>query len=110
MPLEVFQGDLVQWESQGSFMFAEARRVERVDAAPDGSLFVFVEQSTCGIPADQVKVVERGGSYYGNWISGCWSCTRCAGTFYPRQLKLFGRERPFTCPFCGGGLEYSEFD
>jgi hypothetical protein len=50
-------GDLVQWESMGSFVFTTPRKVDRIVDGEWG-FYVFVEDSTVGIPIEQVVVVR----------------------------------------------------
>jgi hypothetical protein len=51
-------GDLVQWESDGAFVFPEPKKVVDVKLHPLGS-YVFVEGSDTGVPIEQVVVVRR---------------------------------------------------
>jgi hypothetical protein len=54
-PPPVQAGDWAQWESQGVYQFETPKRV--VSLSPDGS-FAFVEGTTTGIPADQLRKVD----------------------------------------------------
>jgi len=52
-PIAMVQpGDIIQWESSGKFIL-------RVHESEMG-IFVFVEGSSTGIPADQVVLINRG--------------------------------------------------
>jgi hypothetical protein len=55
-------GDLVQWESQGTWQFPEARRVREIKHDPSRGSFVFVEGTAGGLPLDQTIIVEKGAS------------------------------------------------
>ncbi|MBV8548541.1 MAG: hypothetical protein JO126_03690 [Alphaproteobacteria bacterium] len=61
-PLEIKQnevaiGDLVQWVSQGSEQFQEAKRVR---ALSDDKKWAFVDGSETGIPMEQIELVKKG--------------------------------------------------
>lgn len=59
-PIAMVQpGDMIQWESSGKFIFPVPRKVEHVHESEMG-IFVFVEGSSTGIPADQVVLIKRG--------------------------------------------------
>jgi len=55
---QVQKGDMIQWESNGAFVFSQPKEVVDVDKAPSGT-YVFVEDSATGIPIEQVVVVKR---------------------------------------------------
>lgn len=58
-PIAMVQpGDMIQWESSGKFVFPVPRKVERVHESEMG-IYVFVEGSSTGIPADQVVLIQR---------------------------------------------------
>jgi primase-polymerase (primpol)-like protein len=50
-------GDLIQWTINGQDQFPEPRAILKLDTH-NGDLFVFVEGTSSGIPADQVAVVR----------------------------------------------------
>ena len=54
---EVKIGNLVQWESMGTFLFQTPRKVERIEEGADGK-YIFVEGTKTGIPIEQVIVME----------------------------------------------------
>jgi hypothetical protein len=54
---DVGEGDLVQWQSMGKFIFPEPRKVVRVEEGEMGK-YVFVEGSKTGIPIEQIVVLE----------------------------------------------------
>lgn len=58
---QVRVGDLIQWESHGSFVFSEPKKVENVAKDVESGSYVFVEGSRTGIPIEQVVVVRRVG-------------------------------------------------
>ena len=47
------EGDLIQWESGGKYMFSEPKPIERIESSEFGT-FYFVEDSVTGIPMHQV--------------------------------------------------------
>jgi len=55
---DIQEGDMVQWESRGAFVFSEPRKVSRVHES-DMGIYVFVEESDTGIPVDQVVLIRR---------------------------------------------------
>ena len=50
---EVNEGDMVQWQSSGKFIFPTPRKVEHVLEGESGT-YVFVEGSKTGIPIEQI--------------------------------------------------------
>ena len=50
---DVKVGDMVQWESNGAYVFSEPKKVVKVDRH-GSEKFVFVEGSGTGIPIKQV--------------------------------------------------------
>ena len=55
---QVRLGDMVQWESRGSFVFPQPRRVVNIEEHQLGT-YIFVEGSDTGIPVEQVVVIQR---------------------------------------------------
>jgi hypothetical protein len=55
---EVKPGDMVQWQSQGVFIFPQPRKVTQVQEYKDGS-YVFVEDERTGFPLEQIVVVRQ---------------------------------------------------
>ena len=53
---EVNEGDMVQWQSRGKFVFPTPRKVVRVVNGEAGQ-YVFVEGTKTGIPIEQVVSV-----------------------------------------------------
>ncbi len=92
--IRVVKGDLVQWESQGIFMFQAPHTVKEVTSHGD-KCFVLVEGGPTGIPIDQVRVITRCKEHYGD---GVWRCPECqtgwdAGILHKSQIGL-----PCYCP------------
>lgn len=54
---EIKEGDLIQWESRGAFVFPSPRYVSRVMSDEKGC-YVFVEGSSTGIPIEQVVLIK----------------------------------------------------
>ena len=54
---KVKEGDTIQWESMGTFMFPTPRKVVRIEECLDGK-YVFVEGSKTGIPIEQVVPMD----------------------------------------------------
>ena len=50
-------GDSIQWEINGSNQFVTPKIVEKIEVAPDGSYYLFVEGVSTGIPAAQASKV-----------------------------------------------------
>ena len=55
---DIQEGDMVQWESRGAFVFPEPKRVSRVHDS-DMGIYVFVEGTGTGIPVDQIVLIRR---------------------------------------------------
>lgn len=51
-------GDMIQWESKGAFVFPIPRKVINIEGGVTGK-YIFVEDSGCGIPIEQVVLVNR---------------------------------------------------
>lgn len=56
----VKEGDMVQWDSRGTFVFPQPRKVTNVNDSAHG-IYVFVEGSGTGIPIEQIVVMKRTG-------------------------------------------------
>jgi hypothetical protein len=48
-----FEGDLVQWESNGSLMFSDPKRIDKIVDSIWGK-FVYFEGSETGVPMSQL--------------------------------------------------------
>lgn len=53
----VEQGDMIQWESGGAFVFENPKKVSSVHDS-DMGMYVFVEGSSTGIPIEQVVLIS----------------------------------------------------
>lgn len=56
-PDKIRAGDAVQWVSQGMAQFNPPKRVAGLS---DDGLFAFIEGEKCGVPIDELEVVEKG--------------------------------------------------
>jgi hypothetical protein len=56
---DIREGDLIQWESKGAFIFPQPRKVSRVVKSEAGT-YVFVERCGTGIPIEQVVLLDDG--------------------------------------------------
>lgn len=52
-PVEITEGDLVQWESNGVFVFSTPKKVVRIEDSEFGK-YAFVEGARTGIPIKQL--------------------------------------------------------
>lgn len=50
---DIVEGDLVQWESNGVFMFLTPRKVVKIENSEFGK-YVFVEDCKTGLPIEQL--------------------------------------------------------
>lgn len=55
---KVKPGDMVQWQSQGVFIFPQPRKVTQIQDYKDGA-YVFVEDERTGFPLEQIVVVRQ---------------------------------------------------
>lgn len=54
---EIKEGDLIQWECNGKYMFPAAKRVARIENSEHG-VFLFVEGEKTGIPIAEAQKVN----------------------------------------------------
>ena len=54
---DVCPGDMVQWDSGGTLIFPEPKKVLRLEKSDMGT-YVFVEGTKCGIPIHQIVLIR----------------------------------------------------
>ena len=54
---DVLPGDMVQWDSGGTLIFPEPKKVLRLEKSDMGT-YVFVEGTKCGIPIHQIVLMS----------------------------------------------------